>query len=115
MVGTHDRDWGFFKWFAAGFLLVFGFIAQFSIGLPFMLVGIYLFIRLSWLQGPVWPADLGLVAGAGAVCLLIAAINLKSGHLSPTVWAGVGFALVAAGVGSFWWLRCRPAVRRQAS
>jgi hypothetical protein len=96
MTRRHGRDWGFFKWFAAGFLVVFGLITQFTIGLPFLVLGAFLFVHL-WRRGPGWPADLGLVAGAGAVCLGIAAINLLSGELSPAVWAAVGFALTAVG------------------
>jgi hypothetical protein len=110
MAHANGRDWGFFKWFAVGFLVVFGFITGFSIGLPFLLLGVVLFARLS-LRGPEWPADLGLLGGAGAVCLLIAAINLISGDLLPTALASVGVALVGVSTVSFWWLRCRPAVR----
>jgi hypothetical protein len=110
MGNPHDRDWGFFKWFAAGFLVVFGFLTGFTIGLPFLVLGLVLFARFG-LRGPEWPADLGLLAGAGAVCLVIATINLLSGDLSPTVWAGVGFALLGGSTAGFWWLRCRPAVR----
>jgi hypothetical protein len=105
----HERDWGFFYWATAGFLVLFGFIT--SIGLPFLILGLLLIV-VGVRRGPAWPADLGLLAGAGAVCLVIAAINLLSGDLSPTVWATVGIALVAAGSASFWWLRCRPALRR---
>jgi hypothetical protein len=108
---AHERDWGFFQWFAAGFLVVFGFITQFTIGLPFLIAGGFLCVRL-WRRGPGWPADLGLVAGAGAVCLVIAALNAGSGRLDPTVWAAAGLALTGAPTAGFWWLRCRPAVRQ---
>jgi hypothetical protein len=110
MAAAHDRDWGFFLWALAGFCTVFGFVAMFSIGLPFALAAVILLVWLSK-RGPVWPEQLGLVAGAGAVCLLIALISAVSGDVSPNVWAVVGAALVVASAGSFWWLRCRPAVR----
>ena len=102
-----DHDWGFFQWFVAGFCVVFGFITGFSIGLPFLLVGLYLFVWLL-LRGPSWPADLGLLAGSGAVCLVIGAINAISGDLSPTVWLTVGATLTTWPTFLFWWLRCRP-------
>jgi hypothetical protein len=110
VAGAHDRDWGFFLWALAGFLVVFGFIAQFSIGLPFFLAGVFVFVQL-FRRGPAWPADLGLLAGAGLVCLVIALISAISGDISPTVWAATGISLVAVSPLSFWWLRCRPAVR----
>lgn len=100
---------GFLKWFAVGFLLVFGSLT--SIGLAFLLLGVVLFIWFFW-RGPRWPADLGLLAGAGAVCLLIAAINAISGDLSPYVWAAVGVALLAAGTGPFWWIQDQPGSRQ---
>ncbi len=106
----HGRDWGFFLWALAGFLVVFGFIAMFTIGLPFLLAGVFVFVHLAR-RGPAWPADLGLLAGAGLVCLVIALISAIAGDISPTVWAAVGASLVAVSSASFWWLRCRPALR----
>jgi len=103
-----DHDWGFFQWFGIGFLVVFGFITGFSIGPPFLLVGLFLFVRFA-LRGPEWPADLGLLAGAGAVCLLIALISAIAGDISPTIWASVGAGLTVGPTALFWWLRCRPA------
>jgi hypothetical protein len=103
----HDRDWGFFKWAAAGFLAVLGFVTSF--GWPVLIGGIVLFIHLSRRPDTVWPADLGLLAGAGLVCLLIAGLNVASGDLSPTIWAAVGGALTGGSTFAFWWLRCRPA------
>jgi len=108
--GPHGRDWGFVLWSLAGFLIVFGFIAGFSIGLPFFVAGVILAARLG-ARRP-WPATLGLVAGAGVVCLTIATINAVSGDLSPTIWATTGVLLIASSSAAFWWLRCRPAVRR---
>jgi hypothetical protein len=111
-MGSHD--WGFFKWFAVGFLVVFGFLAGFTIGLPFLFLGLILFAWFSW-RGPGWPADLGLLAGAGAVCLVIAVISAISGDIAPFVWAAVGTGLTGIGAGTFWWLRCRPGESPNAS
>jgi len=106
----HDRRWGFAYWSGVGFLLVFGFVTGFTIGLPFFLFGlIALAIGLRWAPG--WPADLGMITGAGTVCLVIGLINAISGDLSPTVWLSIGAVLVATSSGAFWWMRCRPAVR----
>ena len=101
------HDWGFFQWCGVGFLVVFGFITGFTIGLPFLLVGLLLFAVLAT-RGPEWPADLGLLAGAGVVCLVIAVISAISGDVSATVWATVGLALTWSSTFLFWWLRCRP-------
>lgn len=108
---AHHRDWGFFQWAVVGFLVVFGFITGFSIGLPFLALGLVLLVVIL-IRGPGWPADLGLLAGAGIVCLVIALINVISGSLSPTVWATVGATLALGSSGVFWWLRCRPGVRK---
>jgi hypothetical protein len=113
MAQTHHRDWGFFLWAVVGFLVVFGFITGFSIGLPFLALGVALFAAML-LRGPAWPADLGVLAGAGIVCLVIALINVISGSLSPTVWAAVGAVLTTSSSGVFWWLRCRPTGRKRS-
>ena len=105
--GDHHRDYGFFKWAAVGFLVVFGFITGFSIGLPILVLGLVLVVVLGS-RGSAWPASLGLLAGAGSVCLVIATINAISGDLSPVIWALVGITLIGLGSASFWWLRCRP-------
>src|SRR6266496_543291 len=65
------HGWGFFYWVGVGFLTVFGFVAILSIGLPFFVLGVVL-LAVGVGRGPVWPADLGLLAGAGLVCLLVA-------------------------------------------
>jgi uncharacterized membrane protein len=106
---SRAHDWAFFQWAAAGFLVVFGFITGFTIGLPFLVVGVLLLVRL-YRRRPAWPADLGALAGAGLVCLVIALISAISGDLSPVVWATVGLVLSAGASATFWWLRCRPSV-----
>ena len=110
MKTQRDHDFGFAIWSAVGFLLAFGLVAAASVGLPFLLVGLVLLIALQ-IRGPVWPADLGLIAGIGSVCLVVAAINASSGDLSPAVWLTVGIALTGLSSGVFWWIRCRPSRR----
>jgi len=58
-------------------------------------------------RGPRWPASVGLIAGAGVVCLVIAPI----GAGGAAVWAAVGLGLVVLASAAFWWLRCRPSAR----
>jgi hypothetical protein len=106
------HDWGFFYWAAVGFLLCFGFVTGFSIGLPFFWLGMILLIRGIW-RGPPWPADLGLPAGIGAACLVLAIIIAANDDLSPRVWTTVGIALATAPTALFWWLRCRPRHRAE--
>lgn len=102
--GPHHRDYGFFVWTLPGFLFVFGFIAQFSIGLPFALAGVVLFGYL-YLRGPGWPADLGLPAGAGAGLLLFWVLPTD---LDPTPFIVAGLGLISVSSLTFWRLRCRP-------
>lgn len=101
-----DHDWGFFLWMLTGFLISFGILGMLSIGLPFFLLGMGALLALAW-RGPVWPADLGIIAGVGATCLLIALISALSGDISPYVWAIVGTALIGSSTAVFWQLRCR--------
>ena len=110
MGARHDRDLGFFIWAVPGFLVVFGVIAMFSIGLPFLLAGFALFGYLL-ARGPTWPADLGLIAGVGIGSLTFAAIALIGGGYSATPWLEVGLVLVGVSSGLFWWLRCRSRAR----
>jgi hypothetical protein len=109
MTGTRARDWGFVHWALAGFLIAFGFVSGFTIGL-FLVLGIVLFGWL-WRRGSTWPHDLGLLGGAGAACLVIAVISAIGGDVSPTIWGVVGLVLTTTSSATFWWLRCRPAAR----
>jgi hypothetical protein len=108
VTSRHDRDWRFFYWLAVGFLTSFGAIAILTIGFPFFVLGILLGVRAFW-QGPAWPAQLGVLAGIGTTCFLIALISAVDGGVSPIFWALAGVAATALGAGSFWWLRCRRA------
>jgi len=107
MAHQGERDWGFFVWTGAGLLVVFGFLAGFSIGLPFFYLGL---IALGYLavRGPRWPAHLGLVAGAGFSCLVVAAFNAAERDPSAGDWTLAGLGLTTAAAFTFWWLRCRP-------
>ena len=107
MSKPRGHDFGFFVWAADGFLIVFGSVAGFSIGLPFLALGLVLFVYLL-MRGPTWPYDLGLLAGIGSASLLFGGIAALSGDYSPTPWAQIGLALVGVSAGVFWWLRCRP-------
>jgi hypothetical protein len=104
MAETHHRGLGFFYWAGVGFLIVFGVLAILSIGAPFFVVGLVLLGVLLG-RGPRWPASLGLFAGAGGVCLVIAAINSIAG---AAIWAAVGLGLVGLSSVAYWSLRCRP-------
>lgn len=108
MADVHYRDWGFFYWAGTGFLITFGLVAVLTIGAPFLLLGVLLLGVLLG-RGRRWPASLGLLAGVGGVCLLIAVISALSGDVSPTIWATVGLGLAALSCFAFWFLRCRPA------
>jgi hypothetical protein len=107
VANEHHRDFGFASWAGVGFLLVFGVLAILSIGAPFLFVGVLLLGVLLG-RAPRWPDSLGLFAGAGAVCVVIAVIGAVAGAAS---WAVIGLALVGVGCGAFWWLRCRPTSR----
>jgi hypothetical protein len=115
MENAHRWDFGFFYWLTAGFLIGFGLVAILSIGAPFLLLGLLLFLVLLW-WGPGWPADLGLLAGVGGVCLLIATIYVLDPDPGPsaTLWALAGLALALPSTFTFWYLRCRPGVRGSA-
>jgi hypothetical protein len=106
----------FAAWVLAGALAVFSLLGAASIGLfiaPLAVVAIWLALRF----GRVGPEMLGMVSGAGAVCLLIAFLNrgttpcTEQGHtlstgetevacggLEPTPWLVAGLVLVAAGI-----------------
>lgn len=108
MEHQHDRDFGFFIWAIPGFLLVFGSYSGFTIGIPFIAIGLVLFGYL-WGRGSEWPADLGFLAGLGLGSLSFAAIAVGSGDYPVSPWLEIGLALVGLSSAAFWWLRCRPA------
>ncbi len=103
--------WRFAAWVFAGALTMFAWLTGFSIGLfllPFAVLVIWLVARKS----RIWPEILGMVGGAGVICLVIAAVNHEGpgcrtteeagaitvtcgGSLDPKPWLVVGFALLA--------------------
>lgn len=99
------HDFGFFVWTIPGGLLSFGAVAALSIGAPFFLLGAALLAYLL-VRGPTWPADLGLITGAGITFVAVAALA-GPGDGGGT-WLAIGLGLIAAGAVPFWWLRCRP-------
>jgi hypothetical protein len=110
MAQEHDHDWGFASFTAVGFLIAFGFVTGFSIGLPILFLGLVLLaMPRLWRYDP--PADLGLLAGVGIVCLLVAPLGVDA----PAVWAAIGGALAVPSTFAFWWLRCRRTPRRMTS
>jgi hypothetical protein len=106
----------FAAWVLAGALAVFSLLGAASIGLFIApLAGIAIWLALRF--GRAGPEMLGMVSGAGAVCLLIALLNrntspcAEEGHilspaeteagcggLEPMPWLVAGVVLVAAGV-----------------
>jgi hypothetical protein len=72
---TSGAGWGWFSaWVGAGALVAFALVSAASIGLfvlPFALLALWAVLRRS----PPWPTPLGLVSGAGLVCLLIWILN----------------------------------------
>jgi hypothetical protein len=100
------RDFGFFQWTAAGFMLAFGVVAILSIGAPFFLLGLVL-LGVMLGRGPRWPAGLGALAGAGGVGIVIGLIRAVA---APGMWAASGISLVIVSAVAFWWLRYRPTV-----
>ncbi len=106
----------FAAWVLAGALVVLSLLGAASIGLfiaPLAAIAIWLAVRL----GGAGPEMLGMISGAGTVCLLIAFLNrgmtpcaeqgrllssgqteVSCGGLAPTPWLVAGLVLIAAGV-----------------
>ena len=101
MARTRDHDWGFWAFAANGFLIAFGFVTGFSIGIPFLLGGLLL-LPFTYRRYEA-PADLGLLAGFAPAPLLVAA----SGVEGAWVWAAVGVTLAVIPTFAFWRLACR--------
>jgi hypothetical protein len=102
------RGWPWFgAWALAGALCSFAILSAASIGLfvfPFALVAFW----LLWRRGASSAEMLGSIAGAGAPCLLVAA--LAAGNEAPNArpWLGAGLVLVAIGIGAYTLVRRRP-------
>ncbi len=123
-----QSGWGwrwFGAWVGAGILLAFSLVSALSIGLfvlPFALVALWAVARGS----RYWPTALGLISGAGLVCLLIWALNrdyepcppggisvsaddpsssFTCGGHDPLPWLVAGIVLTLAGAVAFAVLR----------
>ena len=95
----HRRGcYGFWGWALAGALLLFSILTGLSIGLfvaPLALLSLWLVARWS----RPWPESLGAVTGFGAICLVIAFLNLaESDGVDWAPWLAIGLSLAAAGV-----------------
>jgi hypothetical protein len=69
-----------------------------SLGPIVALVGLFGALLLLTQPSARTSASLGLFAGAGAVCLLVAVLNSQrraGGHLDPIPWLVIGIVLVA--------------------
>jgi hypothetical protein len=110
---TPRRGWRWFgAWTGAGALTVFALLTGFSIGLfilPFAVVALVAVWRRT--RGG-WEA-LGILVGAGAIALLIAAIHADPDNrgLDPVPWLVAGLLLVGAGAGGYAAARRRPSRR----
>jgi len=100
----HRRDYSFFQWAVIGFLIAFGVITGFSIGLPFLAVGIVA-LSVLWTRERRWPGTLGSISGIGAVGVVIGIIGEVA---DPSAWVAIGACLTMSGAVGFWSLRCRP-------
>jgi hypothetical protein len=102
--GDPHHDFSFFQWAATGFLIAFGAITGFSIGLPFLGLGIVA-LSVMLTREKRWPGTLGSLSGVGIVGVIIGIIGAVA---APLAWAAIGTCLAVSGAGGFWWLRCRP-------
>jgi hypothetical protein len=104
MAREHRRDWGFWIWTAAGLTLFLGFFVM-----PVVFWAAVIGAGVLAARGPRWPAPLGLIAGLGLACLVIAYFTAAEHDPAAVGWALAGAALAASPALAFWWLRCRPA------
>jgi hypothetical protein len=100
-MGAHRRGCrSFWTWSAAGFLVVFSILTGLSIGLfvlPVAAVAVFVAARLTTTLAE----GFGAVTGAGAVCILVAALNASGDGVDPTAWLAAGVALATLGVGAY--------------
>jgi hypothetical protein len=117
-----------FYWLLAAILVVFGFVAISSIGMPFLALGITLIVLAPWRGQPrtFWPPLVGVLSffigfvliapwsctttattsgdpGAFTTCSNILGLNYSGGgSYNPPLWPAlaVGLALAAAGTAS---------------
>jgi hypothetical protein len=89
----------FWLWALVGAALLFSVISALGLltGLP-ALAALFLVARRSTR----WPEPLGLLAGFGALCLVVAGLNWGGEGLDAGPWLTAGLALVVAGVAAYW-------------
>ena len=120
-----DRSWRLFAaWAGATALTVFGFLAALTIGFPFLLLGVgsAMWLVASGRTLPGLSAAGGVMAGMGAILLLIGLLNLDynpcsdpqgdydggdCGGWNPVPWLVAGSGLIFGGCVAFAWRRRR--------
>ena len=86
------RRASFAAWALIGATLSYGALYAFSpFGLVIIAVALVVAFALPALNGRRWPEALGVLAGPGVFCLIVAA-----GATNPAGWAVAGAAIVAA-------------------
>jgi hypothetical protein len=95
-------------WAVVGGGLAFGFVSFLGpiVTLPAALAAVLLFRKSRWSE---WPAQLGLIAGAGLPLLVVAGLQWSAWHHriagdntpNPFYWGGVGLCFLLAGVVAF--------------
>jgi hypothetical protein len=95
----------FWLWALVGGALLLSAISFVGVltGIP-AIVALVLVARRS----PGWPEPIGLLAGFGALCLTIAALNWSNQGVSPAPWLAAGLLLVAAGLAGYGLARRSP-------
>jgi hypothetical protein len=111
---TRPPAWAYLWWFAVGALLVFGFLAQFTIGAPFFLLGVVLAIAGAAIPATrslavtAVPAGFALPAlyiawlnrdGPGMVCTTTATGGSCEEQWNPWPWVIASVLLIALSVG----------------
>ena len=92
------RCWIFWLWALVGGALLLSVISFIGVITgPVALVALFLVARRS----PRWPEPLGLLAGFGVLCLVIAALTWSHDGVDPAPWLAAGLALVAFGVAAY--------------
>jgi hypothetical protein len=101
------RGWPWFGgWALTGALFAFAVVSALSIGLfvlPFALVAFWMLGR----RGAAGAEMLGAVSGAGAPCLLVAAVAAGSEAPDGRPWLAAGLLLVATGIAAYAMVRRR--------
>ncbi len=91
----------FFAWALTGGAIFLALLAVLSIGIFVAPVAIVLLVVVARRARP-WPEALGALAGVGAVCVAVAALNWREqpggGALDPIPWLVAGTLIATGGV-----------------